>query len=471
MSRYDSYKPPGNPISVSKMNALKDSAILSLNEFNRIKESLSPQKQKISGSQILNTDSINQNNEKSLKFKIQEYDKNHPSSFFSVDRVKNEDPYKVVGKANDVVKIFDRLSKNAKVATIRDKQLDERKIMENMFVNKEKRLDFMMELERLKEIEFLEKKYKDSRKLNKEGCKVVIDQILDNERGRNKKREMVERERILMMRQIEKLKEEEKQKAIYKKLEAEARNREQLEVNRISQLAKQKQKIDEKEENLKIMKFNEEKLKQEEEFLREKKRLQIQKEKEIQALREKQERALDKQGEIDEIRAKRAYQQAELLEKQKEEQERLKKQKMMKEIIECNEKQKLDKKKVVDEEIQKDKELYLKIQNEYQKELEEQKIKKKIQMEKFIANKIDLEKQISDKENQKKMQRMSSIEEGIKVKNEQDNYLASLEEIRKQKIKELKDLNVKEKYIVPLEKFNYSKIEDRYATPPEIKEK
>ena len=450
------------------MSALKDSAILSLNEFNRIKESVvSPLAKKTSGSQILNTDAINSNNEKSLKLKIQEYDKNHPSSLFSMDRIKNEDPYKVVGKANDVVKIFDRLSKNAKVATIRDRQLDERKIMENMYVNKEKRLDLMMELERLKEIEFLEKRNKDSKQLNKDGCKVVIDQILDNERERNKKREMVERERILMMRQIEKLKEEEKQKAIYKKLEAEARNREQLEVNRISQLAKQKQKIDEKEENLKIMKFNEEKLKQEEEFLKEKKRLQKQKEKEIQALREKQERANDKQDEINEIKARRAYQQAELLEKQKEEQERLKKQKMMQEIIECNEKQKLSKKKISEEEIKKDKELYFKIQNEYKKELEEQKIRKKIQMEKFLANKVDLEKQISDKENQKKMAKMSSIEEGLKVKAEQDNYLASLEEIRKRKIKELKDLNVKGEYIVPLEKFNYTKIEDRYAVPPE----
>ena len=111
----------------------------------------------------------------------------------------------------------------------------------------------------------------------------------------------------------------------------------------------------------------------------------------------------------------------------------------MQEIIECNEKQKLSKKKISEEEIKKDKELYFKIQNEYKKELEEQKIRKKIQMEKFLANKVDLEKQISDKENQKKMAKMSSIEEGLKVKAEQDNYLASLEEIRKRKIKELKD--------------------------------
>ena len=36
---FDSYKPPGNAIAKSKLQVLKDSAILSLSEFNRIKQS------------------------------------------------------------------------------------------------------------------------------------------------------------------------------------------------------------------------------------------------------------------------------------------------------------------------------------------------------------------------------------------------------------------------------------------------
>ena len=45
----------------------------------------------------------------------------------------------------------------AKIATIRDRQLDERKKLEDIYKRKENRLDEMMELERLKEIQFLEK--------------------------------------------------------------------------------------------------------------------------------------------------------------------------------------------------------------------------------------------------------------------------------------------------------------------------
>ena len=74
---------------------------------------------------------------------------------------KIEDPYKVVGgKNNEVVKAFDNLCRRAKAATIWDRQLDERKIMEGMYTRKERRLDEMMELERLKEMQYKEQREK-----------------------------------------------------------------------------------------------------------------------------------------------------------------------------------------------------------------------------------------------------------------------------------------------------------------------
>ena len=70
---------------------------------------------------------------------------------------RKQDPYKVVGgRNNQVVKQFDQICRKAKIATIWDRQMEERKMMEGMYLNKEKRLDEMMELERLKEIKFIE---------------------------------------------------------------------------------------------------------------------------------------------------------------------------------------------------------------------------------------------------------------------------------------------------------------------------
>ncbi len=81
-----------------------------------------------------------------------------------MEKLKIDDPYKVVGgKNNDVVKVFHQLYRKAKAATIWDKQMEERKIMEGMYVNKEKRLDEMMELERLKEIQFIEQREKEGK--------------------------------------------------------------------------------------------------------------------------------------------------------------------------------------------------------------------------------------------------------------------------------------------------------------------
>ena len=60
-----------------------------------------------------------------------------------------------------------------------------------------------------------------------------------------------------------------------------------------------------------------------------------------------------------------------------------------------------------------------------------------------------------NKEKREKNKRIKELEEGKKISKEQDAYMKSLEEIRQQKIQELKDLNIKDAYIVPLQKYNY----------------
>ena len=455
------------------MRILKDSAVLSLNEFNRIKQSsfFSPKaltkypsvsdigKYRKYNSNITEINS-NQSIEKALnhKKKLMEIEKSiNRSNVYFMDKLKIEDPYKVVGgNNNEVVKAFDYLCRKAKAATIWDRQLDERKMMEGMFTNKEKRLDEMMELERLKEVKYLEQRENEKKLSRIQSQKAVIDQILENDKERNRKREQIEREKALMFKQLERLKEEDMKMAIRKKREAELKNKECTEALRILALNKKKKILEEKEEDLKIKKFNIEKNRQEEELIKEKKRIAMQREKEIQALREKQEKQNDKMGEINEEKAKRAQRETELKEIQREKEEKLKKEKMLKEIKECNDKQLSLRKKLLEQEIENDKKMMEKIKMEAKKEEEEEKIRKKIKMEKLLANRSDLEKQIKDTEEKERLRKLKELEEGKKIKKEQDKYLLSLEEIRKQKIKELKDLKIREDYIVPLKQYNYN---------------
>ena len=55
------------------------------------------------------------------------------------------------------------------------------------YINKEKRLNEMMELERLKEIKYIKQREKDSKVYKKESQKYIIDQIYDYDKERNKK--------------------------------------------------------------------------------------------------------------------------------------------------------------------------------------------------------------------------------------------------------------------------------------------
>ena len=470
---FDSYKPPGNAIAKSKLQVLKDSAILSLSEFNRIKQSSyfspkSPTSSSVLSSNFQSQTSLSQNipentnqNHKTLnhKKKILDIEKKRSKDYNPLkfeELIRKEDPYIVVGgRNNQIVKQFDQICRKAKIATIWDRQMEERKMMEGMFTNKEKRLDQMMELERLKEIKFIEEREKLQKSNKIKSQKAVIDQIYNNDFERNKKREEIEREKILMMRQIEKMKEEDKRMLAIKKLEKEEKIKEFAHALDIMALSKKKKILEEKEEELKIKKFNLEKDAQEEKIIQEKKRITIQREKETQALREKQEKQKDKLDEVNELKARKAMIEAEIKEKKKLEEENLKKQKLIKEMIESNDLMLKIKKSLGEKENEKDKEIVNKMKLEIQKEEEEEKIKKRIKLEKMLENKIELENQIINREEREKNKRVKELEEGKKIMKEKDNYIKSLEEIRKQKIQELKDLNIKDAYIAPLEKYNY----------------
>ena len=240
----------------------------------------------------------------------------------------------------DAVKEMDQILKYAKVVSIRDKQREEHKRMEEEYKKKEEKLDLMMELERLKELKFQEDRERSKKIQQREGALIIVDQIKERDLERMRQRENIRKEGIMMKKQIQQLEEEDKRIAEKKRIEAARLAKEVESINKIAALNRDKKKLAEKELDLKIHQYNIEKAKKEEEEMEEKKRRQEEKEKETQRLREKQERAQDKQAELDEIRAQRAYEEAERKAREKEIMELLHKQKQMEELIEANELQK-----------------------------------------------------------------------------------------------------------------------------------
>ena len=462
-------KYPGHPISREKAHVLKDSAIMSLNDFYRIRESALTMPTPYNTSKsptplktITSTDTTNSFMQRALehKNKILSYDKNNIKQYnplLTYENKKITDPYTIVDKNDDAIKDLNILCKYAKIATIRDKQLDERKMMENLYKDKEKKLDLMMELERLKEIKFVEDKEKETKKLNNERQQIIIDQILDNERVRIKKREMIEKEKLQMKLQLEKFEEEEKKRILHEKQLKEQLIKQCLDVDKFAILLKQKKKIEEKEEELKDAKYNIEKAKKEEEYLKEKKRIALEKEKEIQLMREKQKKAQDKQAELDAIRAQRDYEEAERKAILKEKQEEIMKQRKLRECIEDNEMHKKTKEKQMADHLNNEKEEYEKLQKERQRQLEEEKEKQRKKIQLMMENGDFVKNQIQEKAEKDKILMKEKYEEGRKLKQLHDAYYNSIEMIKQQKIAELRALNIKDKYILPVEKYKVIK--------------
>ena len=407
--------------------------MLSLTDFYRIREStlFNPATQTPLQHTTLNILTTSESSNDYLtraekhKHKLRSFDKKYPfHRLMTYENKKNFDPYSIVNEEDDAYK------------------------------KKEERLDFMMELERLKEIKFKEEKEKNLKKLNLDSQQVLIDQILDNERERLKKREQIEKDKHQMKMQLEKLEEEEKKRILKEKHIREQRVLDCLKADRYAILQKQKKKIEEKESELKDAKYNIEKAKREEEYIKEKKRIALQKEKEIQALREKQEKAQDKQAELDAIRAKRVYEETERKAKLKEKEDELLKAKKLRECIEENEKHIKIKEEMKANEIKKEKEEYERLAKERQREIEEEKERQRQKIKILMENGNVVKNQIIERKEKERKLINEKVEDKKKIIQEHDAYYQSVDMIKKQKIAELRAMNINEKYIVPVEKYN-----------------
>ena len=281
------------PISRSKMSKLKDSAILTLNDFSRIKEKSKPLSIYTSTVSNLNLEKDNFI-QKALhhKNKILSFDKQKKEyeRLNTYDGRKINDPYTKVSRTDDAVQAMEKMCLNARVYTVRDKQRKERKILDDMYKKKEAKLDLMQEMERLKEMKRVEDMENDLKKMRQDGNKIVLQQIKDNELARIKQKELEEKERLELLKRLEEENEKEKEKLKLKAIENEKKLQESLEANRQAILLKQKKIQEEKELDLKIERYNKLKAEKEEQLFQEKKKLEKEKELELQKMREKQEK-------------------------------------------------------------------------------------------------------------------------------------------------------------------------------------
>ena len=174
--------------------ALKDSALLTLGDYERIKRTITSTEEEYKAIQTQSRIGTNKEKALALKAKIIDYDnKNKYMGLTEFD--KNLQPSKVKeddlcftdqNRQNDKMKEMSQLATFAKIAHIRDKQLAERKYMEDLYFRRNTALDKMMEVERLKELKFQQEREKQRKAMQREGSLYIVDQIKEREIERRK---------------------------------------------------------------------------------------------------------------------------------------------------------------------------------------------------------------------------------------------------------------------------------------------
>lgn len=105
----------------------------------------------------------------------------------------------------DDVKHMNAMVMASRIYTVRDKQLQENRGLEQDFVEEQKRLDMMMEIERLKAIKAEHEREERAALARKRGAQVIVDQIAARQIQRQKEEEMLEMEKAQLRANVEKV--------------------------------------------------------------------------------------------------------------------------------------------------------------------------------------------------------------------------------------------------------------------------
>lgn len=304
---------------------------------------------------------------------------------------------------SDVVKLLNSMAQRATAFTIREKQLEEKHRLEKVEQEFDRRMDILIEIDRIKDIQRREEEEKEKRAKRVEDRQVLNEQIAQRQRLRLLQVEARDQENVAMRNTMKKYEEDDKVAAEKRRELIEKSKAEVLLANDAAIRRKRELKEAEKKEVEDILIYQAQKdaelaRREEEEAAIER----MKKERQAKLLAQ-QEKAQNNQGKLDELRARRAAEEKERQTRQREKEEAIKRKAEMKELLDSRAKQAADKierqkiaKQQADEEI-----LY---QLQYAKKMEDREnAEARAKQEKVADFKAKLHAQIEDVQRQRKM--------------------------------------------------------------------
>merc|ERR1739841_185296 len=207
----------------------------------------------------------------------------------------------------------------------------------------DKRLDEMMETDRVRALKEYEDRDNAKRLERLMGAQVLHQQIEEREQHNLLDQEKKDQETKAMLQYLEKLKQEDMAALVNKRNVQKAVMQDVARANEEILAIKQQQNARAQLEDAKVMEYLKEKALREEEYDRDKEISRIEREKEIARLLQQQERASDEQAEKNALRARRNQEEAEREWRRKEKEEAMKKAQMEKNLKDSRQTQVADK--------------------------------------------------------------------------------------------------------------------------------
>jgi len=356
----------------------------------------------------------------------------------------------------DDVKKMNQMMLYSKVVTIRDSQLNEKKVIQKEKLEEERRLDTVMEVERLKALKMYEERETRRKEDQRVGAQVIINQMKERERERVRQLELQDQEREAMLKQHEDLKNEELHQQMIKK-DAGKKLLEEVAMSNADQIMlKKREKDKEKDEDRRIASYLRDRELREQDLQQEKERVKTEKERETARLRAMQEKMKDKQAELDALRAKRAAEEAERQWRKSQQVEAERAGAIQASLDNARAAQKMEKERRLIEQAQQEKEEFdriLRVQREAE-ELEHQaKFKKAVAATSHME---ELQAQILMNAEVRKKNRMDFLEEGVGQRAKMESDRLKLEAIKSEKLGTLQRIGVPDKYTVDLASKKFS---------------
>lgn len=350
------------------------------------------------------------------------------------------------------LKDMSKIILNAKCHAIRDAQILEKQQIRKELEEEEKRLDQMMEEDRQQSLQ----RQKDREKKRKEerirGKWHIVEQMKKNEEERSLLAEHREQEKEQMLAYLEQLQEEDLQ-------DLERRHQEKLkmqaEIKRINdenQRQKAERLAQERMADQMVMEFTKKKMAREAEFEAEQERIRREKEREITRLRAMQEKAQDYRAEQDALRAKRNQEVADREWRQKEKENAQKKMETEEKLRKSRLEQVAFKEHTLAVQVQRDRDEFERILRAQREQIEKEKLEQEKKAMGCLQHANELRRQVRENQQKQMQNRLATFEEGRRLKEEAQKRRERIEDIKKQKLEELRATGLPEKYCIEAER-------------------